>query len=40
MTAIDRYLSNLRSLLTKLSRNHESLEAAAQLIAKSIAKMD
>lgn len=38
MTAIDRYLSNLRSLLTKLSRNHESLEAAAQLIAKSIAK--
>lgn len=38
MTAIDRYLSNLGSLLTKLSRNHESLEAAAQLIAKSIAK--
>ncbi len=38
MTAIDRYLSNIELLLAKLSKNHESLELAAQLLAKSIAK--
>jgi len=38
MTAINRYLLNLISILKELEKNHQSLEDAAQIIAKVIEK--
>lgn len=38
MSAINRYFDNLANLIVKLNGNHELLEEASQLIARSLAK--